>query len=118
MSYLSDEELDNLRVVRMIIHVVGQRDGDFAPQPEIEVQQEGFFRARIVSEASDGVHSFVDGSPVRMVLERMAREEIGFEAGGQELARRFGTCTSARVSAAPFSSSSSGPTRLTCASTR
>lgn len=89
MSYLSDEELDNLRVVRMIIHVVGQRDGDFAPQPEIEVQQEGFFRARIVSEASDGVHSFVDGSPVRMVLERMAREEIGFEAGGQELARRF-----------------------------
>ncbi|WP_181443436.1 hypothetical protein [Porphyrobacter sp. YT40] len=89
MSYLLDEELDSLRVSRMIIHVVGQRDADFVPQPEIEVQQEGFFRARIVSEAADGVHRFSEDSPVKAIIESMARDEIEFEAGGQQLARRF-----------------------------
>ena len=89
MSYLLDEELKSLRVSRMIIHVVGQRGADFVPQPEIEVQQEGFFRARIVSEAADGVHQFAEDSPVKAIMEAMARDDISFEAGGQQLARRF-----------------------------
>jgi hypothetical protein len=89
LSYLFDEELGSLRVERMIIHVVGQRGADFVPQPEIEVQQEGFFRARIVSEAGDGVHTVAEDSPVKAILESMARDEFTFEAGGQQLARRF-----------------------------
>lgn len=89
LSYLLDEELDSLRVARMIIHVVGQRGTDFVPQPEIDVQQEGFFRARIVAEAGDGVHSFAVDSPVKSILEAMAGGQLTFEAGGQLLARRF-----------------------------
>jgi hypothetical protein len=89
MSYLAEEELEDLRVTRMIIHLVGRPDEPFEPQAEIEVQQEGFFRARIVAEAGDGVHSFEDASPIKPILERMARGETGFEEGAQALAHRF-----------------------------
>lgn len=89
MSFLTDDEVAGHRVTRMIIHVVGQKDEDFVEQPEIDVQEEAFFRARIFSEAADGVHAFKDGSYVRHVLEVMARNEMTFQAGGQNLARRF-----------------------------
>lgn len=89
MSFILDEELETLRVSRMIIHVVGLLDEQFTPQPEIEVQQEAFFRARITSEASDGVHSFSETSAVKEALERMAVQKVDFQTGGQELARRF-----------------------------
>ena len=89
MGYLSDEEIDSLRVERMIIHLVGKPDEEFVPRDEIDVQQEGFFRARIQNEAGDGVHSFVDGSEVRQILERLAKTEMTFTEGGQALARRF-----------------------------
>ena len=89
LSFILDEELETLRVSRMIIHVVGLLDEQFTPQPEIEVQQEAFFRARITAEASDGVHSFSESSAVKEVLERMAGHEVDFQTGGQELARRF-----------------------------
>lgn len=89
MGYLTDKEIESLRVTRMIIHLVGQQDEEFAPREEIPVQQEGFFRARIQSEAGDGVHAFADTSAVKPVLEKMARGELEFEDGGQQLARRF-----------------------------
>ncbi|MBN9147948.1 MULTISPECIES: nucleoid-associated protein [unclassified Nitrobacter] len=89
MGYLTDEEFGNLRVERMIIHLVGKADEPFAPRDEIDVQEEGFFRARIQSEAGDGVHSFVDGSEVRQIVERMAKGRMSFAKGGQALARRF-----------------------------
>lgn len=89
MSFLADDELDSVRVTRMIIHVVGRQDELFVPQSEIDVQQQEFFRSRIIAEAGDGVHQFVDGSPLKPIVERMARGEIGFEEGGQALAHRF-----------------------------
>ncbi|MGH0328766.1 nucleoid-associated protein [Sinorhizobium meliloti] len=89
MSFLTDSELDELRVSRMIIHVVGRQNGVFEPQPEIEVQQEAFFRARIIDEAADGVHSFDEDSAVKRVLEVMSRGDMTFQAGGQNLAQRF-----------------------------
>lgn len=89
MAYLTDEEIESLTVTRMIIHLVGQQEEEFAPRDEIPVQQEGFFRARIQSEAGDGVHTFLDSSAVRPILERMAQGELNFAEGGQQLARRF-----------------------------
>lgn len=89
MSFLADDELDSVRVTRMIIHVVGRQDEPFQPQPEIDVQQEEFFRGRIIAEAGDGVHQFVDGSPLKPIVERMARNDTSFEEGGQALAHRF-----------------------------
>ena len=89
MGYLTEEEIGSLRVAKMIIHLVGRPDEPFSPREEIEVQEEGFFRARIQNEAGDGLHSFIAGSPVKDLLEGMAKGDLSFAAGGQQLARRF-----------------------------
>ncbi len=91
MSYLSDEEFETLRVSRMIIHLVAHQDENqtFEPREEIVVQQGDFFIARIQAVAGDGVHSFIDGSRVRPIIEDMANDNISFTKGGQELARWF-----------------------------
>lgn len=89
MAFFTEPEQERLRVARMIIHVVGRPDEAFVAEPEAEIQEEGFFRARILAEAGDAVHEFDEGSLVRPILERMARDELAFEEGGQELARLF-----------------------------
>lgn len=89
LSFFTEEEQDQLRVSRMILHVIGRQDEAFAPEPEVPVQEEGFFRLRILDEAADAVHRFEEASLVRPILERMARADVTFEAGGQELAQLF-----------------------------
>lgn len=89
MGFLTDAEIDTIRVTRMILHVVGKKDAPFVPEPETRVQSETFFRSRILAEAASGVHSFTDHSQVRPLLEQMAVGNTGFEAGGQELSRLF-----------------------------
>jgi len=89
LGYLTDAELIGLRVEKMIIHLVGKPDEPFEPRDEIDVQEEGFFRARIQSEAGDGVHAFSDVSDVRQHLESVANGRVTFTQGGQALARRF-----------------------------
>ena len=89
MAFFTEAEQEGLQVTRMILHVVGRPDEQFTPEPETDVQEEGFFRARILAEAGDAIHAFEEGSLVKPVLERMARDEINFEQGGQELARLF-----------------------------
>lgn len=88
MSFLTDAEIASLRVERMIIHLVDKQQ-EFKPEPEIEVQQEAFFRTRIIDQAASAVHSFTEHSNVQPLLHRMAIGELAFEAGGQELARLF-----------------------------
>ncbi len=73
----------------MIIHVIGRQGEAFVPAEEVPVQEELFFRSRILNEAGDAVHKFDDGSLVRPVLERMAGDDGAFEQGGQELAQLF-----------------------------
>jgi len=73
----------------MILHVIGRQDEAFTPEPEVPVQEEAFFRLRILDEAADAVHRFEDASLVRPILERMALEAVSFEDGGQELAQLF-----------------------------
>lgn len=88
MSFLTDQEIDTLHVDRMIIHLIGKRI-DFQRAPETPVQQQEFFQSRIIDHAASAVHTFTQHSNVRPVLQQMGAGEIGFEAGGQELARLF-----------------------------
>lgn len=89
MSFFTEEEQEQLQVARMIIHVIGRPDEPFEPAAEVPVQEEVFFRSRILSEAADGVHQFEQGSLVRPIIEKTARGELTFEKGGQELAGLF-----------------------------
>jgi hypothetical protein len=89
VSFFTEAEQEQLRVARMIIHVIGRQDEVFQPASEVPVQEELFFRSRILAEASDAVHQFDAGSLVQPIIERMARDEISFERGGQKLAQLF-----------------------------
>ncbi|KOF17903.1 hypothetical protein AC244_16215 [Ensifer adhaerens] len=89
MSFLTDHELNTVEVSKMILHVVGRAEEPFSPQPQIEVQQEAFFRERIFAAAAAGVHRFKEDSYVRPIIERMARNELTFEQGGQQLSQLF-----------------------------
>lgn len=89
MGFLTEDEESSVRVTRMILHVVGRKDAPFAAEPEIPVQEELFFRSRIIMEAASGVHSFESHSLVKPILEQMARSALTFEQGGQQLAQRF-----------------------------
>ncbi|MEG3146534.1 hypothetical protein U1839_17920 [Sphingomonas sp. RT2P30] len=88
VSFLSEAEIDSLRVERMIIHLIGKQI-EFKREPETQVQQEVFFRARIIEQAASAVHRFTEHSNVQPVLRQMGSGAIDFEAGGQELARLF-----------------------------
>ncbi len=89
MSFLTDNEIDTIEVSKMILHVVGRNDEPFNREPEIEVQQEQFFRERILRAAASGLHTFEPDSQIKPIVESIAQGNMLFEAGGQELARLF-----------------------------
>lgn len=72
----------------MIIHLVGKRIA-FSREPETPVQQQDFFRARMIEHASSPVHQFNEHSNVMPVLQQMGDGQLDFQGGGQELARLF-----------------------------
>lgn len=88
MSFLTDDEVGSLRIDRMIVHVVGREA--FEPQPEMEgIDHLDFFLARIQDAAISGVHRFEPNSVVKASIEAIAKGEVTFEAGAQELSRKF-----------------------------
>jgi hypothetical protein len=73
----------------MILHVVGDEQ-DFEPQQALsEIEHEEFFLTRIRDLAGDSVHLFEDASDTKATLTRMAAGQVSFDAGAQEISRRF-----------------------------
>lgn len=93
MSFFADAELANIAISRMIVHVVGGgKQQPFTAQPELPVEEDPyihFFLARILDAAVSPVHKFEKASATKLVLLKMSKGEVGFEEGGQELARKF-----------------------------
>lgn len=91
MSFLTDNELGSIAIKRMIVHVVGGKQ-DFVPQPESPIAKDPyiqFFLSRILDAAVSPVHKFDDKSGTKALIGDIATNAIGFQEGGQELARRF-----------------------------
>lgn len=89
MSFFSDEEQASLRIERTVLHVIGH-DKPVTFQPLIEGDAHvGFFLARITDVASSSVHKFAEQSQTKAQIEAISREEVTFEDGARELARRF-----------------------------
>ncbi|NDW07097.1 nucleoid-associated protein [Jiella pacifica] len=87
MAFINDDELTGLRIENMILHVVG--DEEFSPEPTRMVEHADFFIERIRNTDVSSVFEFHADSQTKAQLERMARNDDGFEAGGQALAREF-----------------------------
>lgn len=91
MSFFTDIELDSIAIKKMIVHVVSGKQ-EFVPQLALPVEEDphiGFFLARIVDAAVSPVHTFVEKSSTKKLLADVAAAKTTFEAGAQELARRF-----------------------------
>lgn len=89
MAFFTEEEAQSLTLERMILHVIGHEQ-EFSPQPEIEaIDHSQFFLTRIHDASASAVYKFAERSPTKRALEEIASGSSGFEAGGQELARRF-----------------------------
>ncbi|MCS0497895.1 TetR/AcrR family transcriptional regulator C-terminal ligand-binding domain-containing protein [Ancylobacter sp. MQZ15Z-1] len=92
MGFFSDEELVNLRINKMTLHVVSKSREEFVAQPELDlsgVDHLDFFLARLVDAALDSVHEFKAGSDAKATIEKIASGSVRFETGAQELTRRF-----------------------------
>lgn len=92
MGFFNDQELAELRINRMILHVVSKSKDEFVAQPELDltgVDHLDFFLARLFDAALDSVHEFKASSDTKSTIEQIASGAIGFEKGAQELTRRF-----------------------------
>lgn len=87
MAFIDEDEVAGLRIENMILHVVG--DDEFRPEPARVVEHAEFFIDRIRDTDVASVFQFRPESPTKAQLERMARDDDPFEAGGQELSRAF-----------------------------
>jgi hypothetical protein len=87
LAFINDEEIAGLRIENMILHVVG--DEAFEPQSARIVEHADFFIERIRNTDVAPVFAFDPASQTKAQLERIARGEDPFEAGGQGLSREF-----------------------------
>lgn len=87
MAYIRDDELAGLRIESMILHVVS--DEAFVEQTARVVEHAEFFIERIRNTDVAPVFAFDPASQTKLQLERMAKGEDTFEAGGQALSREF-----------------------------
>lgn len=87
MSFFSDEEIDSLKITRMILHVVGTKN--FQAQPERALEEEKFFIGKIVDMAAAAVFMFKAVSTTRTEIEAIAAGDAPFVDGAQSLAASF-----------------------------
>lgn len=87
MSFFSDEEIDSLKITRMILHVVGTKN--FEALPERGLEEEAFFIGKIVDMAAAPVFMFKAVSTTRNEIEGIATGATPFVIGAQGLAASF-----------------------------
>lgn len=89
MGFFSDGERADLRIERMIMHVVGEPTFTAAREfPRVE--QEAYFLDRLLAMDSAAVFQFLEGSVTQATLEQMAVENTPFQTGARHLSRQFG----------------------------
>lgn len=87
MSFFSDEEIDSLKITRMILHVVGTKN--FEALPERALEEEAFFIGKVVDMAAAPVFMFKAVSTTRNEIEAIATGATPFVIGAQSLAASF-----------------------------
>lgn len=87
MSFFSDEEIDSLKITRMILHVVGTKN--FEAQPERALEEEAFFIGKIVDMAAAPIFMFKAVSTTRNEIEAIATRVTPFVDGARSLAGSF-----------------------------
>lgn len=87
LSFLSEDEIESLRLTGMILHVVG--DQEFSPEPKRTIEHEAFFVDRIKNTDVSPIFKFSADSQTKSRIESISSNALTFEQGAQELARDF-----------------------------
>lgn len=87
MGFFTEDELENLTIRRMILHVVG--GDEFEPEEEQDVEHSEFFIDRIRDTDVASVHQFSDLSATKRMAGDIAQGNITFQDAAQTLSREF-----------------------------
>ncbi|WP_145530136.1 nucleoid-associated protein [Yersinia alsatica] len=87
MAFLTENEILNLRITNMILHVVGVNE--FSAEPARIVEHEQFFIARILDTDISPIYSFNENSDTKSQLESIVNGDDSFESISQSLSQKF-----------------------------
>lgn len=90
MAFFQDDELDEVRIERMVFHLVGPREENFVRLEEVHPGRfSGFFLERIRSVNSGAQYTFSDASATRERLSRILASPDVFQEESERLAEDF-----------------------------
>lgn len=90
MAFLSETELESLRIEQSVFHIVGPGDEHFQLLAAFDAgPHEVFFLGRVKSVNGGNRYTFLEDAPVRAQLARINRDRSTFQEESEKLATAF-----------------------------
>lgn len=90
MAFLTEQELESLRIDQSVFHIVGPGEEHFQLLTAFDAGQHApFFLDRVGSVNSGNRYEFMADSPVRAQLARIGRDKATFQEESEKLATAF-----------------------------
>jgi 37-kD nucleoid-associated bacterial protein len=90
MAFLSEPELESLKIEQSVFHIVGPGDQHFQLLAAFDAGRHApFFLARVKSVNGGNRYEFLDDAPVRAQLARISRDRATFQEESEKLATAF-----------------------------
>ncbi|WP_316224872.1 MULTISPECIES: nucleoid-associated protein [unclassified Bradyrhizobium] len=90
MAFLTEQELESLRIDQSVFHIVGPGDEHFQLLAAFEAGRHApFFLGRVRSVNSGNRYEFLEDAPVRAQLARISRDRGTFQEESEKLATAF-----------------------------
>jgi hypothetical protein len=103
MAFLSDAELESLRIEQSVFHIVGPGEEHFQLLTAFDAGKHApFFLGRVKSVNSGNRYEFLEDSPVRAQLARISRDKSTFQEESEKLATSFNTAHGGNTAVGAF----------------
>ncbi len=90
MAFLTEQELQSLRIDQSVFHIVGPGDEHFQLLTAFDAgRHSAFFLGRVQSVNSGNRYEFLADAPVRAQLARISRDKATFQEESEKLATAF-----------------------------
>jgi hypothetical protein len=90
MSFLSDADLESLRIEQSVFHIVGPGEEYFQLLTAFDAGRHApFFLGRVKSVNGGNRYEFLEDAPVRKQLARISRDKTTFQEESEKLATAF-----------------------------
>jgi hypothetical protein len=90
MAFLTEQELESLRIDQSVFHIVGPGEEHFQLLTAFDAGRHApFFLGRVRSVTSGNRYEFLEDAPVRAQLARISRDKGAFQEESEKLATAF-----------------------------